>query len=113
MDPTVDDAQLNEFFKQKFKTVISAKVILDPATKYSRGYGFVKFGGQQDQIRAMKEMNGAFFKSRFIKCNEAVMKSQLLSQQQEQSQFGQMNSMNPQQQQFMNMYAQNYWMNPY
>jgi len=48
---------------------------MDPTTKTSRGYGFVKFGNQQEQMRAMKEMKGAFFKSRFIKCNEAVMKS--------------------------------------
>jgi len=41
-----------------FGAVISAKVIVDPQTQVSRGYGFVQFRVHSDAKEAVKQLNG-------------------------------------------------------
>lgn len=53
LDRSVDDVTLFEFFSSKYKSVINAKVITDGTTKISKGYGFVKFSSQEEQMRAL------------------------------------------------------------
>ncbi|KAG5649635.1 hypothetical protein H0H81_002760, partial [Sphagnurus paluster] len=49
---------------QPFLSCNSAKVMLDPVTGVSRGYGFVRFTDQADQLRALGEMQGLYCLSR-------------------------------------------------
>lgn len=52
---------LRDFFSYFFSSIISAKLVVDPSTKNSKGYGFVKFSNQFEYDRALNEMNGKIF----------------------------------------------------
>lgn len=47
-----------------FLSCKSAKIMMDPATGMSRGYGFVRFSDEADQQRALIEMQGLYCLSR-------------------------------------------------
>ena len=51
--------------------MISAKVMLDPVTKASKGYGFVKFSAFEESQRALKEMQGKYILTKPIKLSYA------------------------------------------
>eukprot|EP00825_Cyclidium_porcatum_P049282 TRINITY_DN847_c0_g1_i1.p1 TRINITY_DN847_c0_g1~~TRINITY_DN847_c0_g1_i1.p1 ORF type:complete len:427 (-),score=56.75 TRINITY_DN847_c0_g1_i1:217-1497(-) len=75
LDQSVDDTTLYEFFRAKYKTTVGAKVIIDNATKRHKGYGFVKFSSQEEQQKALQEMNGIQLKGRQIRTNGAYWKN--------------------------------------
>ncbi|GMH43632.1 hypothetical protein BSKO_11554 [Bryopsis sp. KO-2023] len=70
--PEVNDYMLMEHFKQYFPTVKSAKVITDPLTGRSKGYGFVRFMNESECDRALHQMNGSFLSSRNIRVSPAT-----------------------------------------
>lgn len=72
--PEVTDYVLQENFRQFFPSVRSAKVITDPLTGKSKGYGFVRFGSETERDRALSEMNGHFLSSRPIRVSLATAK---------------------------------------
>ncbi|KAJ3097359.1 hypothetical protein HK100_005379, partial [Physocladia obscura] len=74
----VNDIVLLNTFQVRYESVKSARVVLDPATGMSRGYGFVKFGSEIDSQRAMTEMNGQFCGSRAMRINVATQKNKLM-----------------------------------
>lgn len=51
-------------FIRPFYSCKSAKIMLDPVTGISRGYGFVRFTEEADQQRALIEMHGLYCLSR-------------------------------------------------
>lgn len=51
-------------FIRPFYSCKSAKIMLDPVTGVSRGYGFVRFTDEGDQQRALIEMHGLYCLSR-------------------------------------------------
>jgi len=51
---------LRDFFSQYYKSILGAKLVVDPSTKVSKNYGFVKFSDQEESERALIEMNGMF-----------------------------------------------------
>ncbi|XP_055642724.1 tRNA selenocysteine 1-associated protein 1 [Toxorhynchites rutilus septentrionalis] len=53
----VDDYSLYRVFSAKYTSIKTAKVILD-GSGFSKGYGFVKFGLEDEQKSALYEMNG-------------------------------------------------------
>lgn len=53
----VDDYSLYRIFSTKYTSIKTAKVILD-SSGFSKGYGFVKFGLEDEQKNALYEMNG-------------------------------------------------------
>jgi len=68
----VTDAMLLELFSNKYRSVKGAKVIIDANTGRSRGYGFVRFGDDNDKIHAMTEMNGVYCSTRPIRVGPAT-----------------------------------------
>nr|GEV57311.1 polyadenylate-binding protein RBP45-like isoform X1 [Tanacetum cinerariifolium] len=52
-----------------------AKVVTDRTTGRSKGYGFVRFGDESEQMRAMTEMNGVVCSSRPMRIGPAATKS--------------------------------------
>ncbi|KAF5953294.1 hypothetical protein HYC85_006150 [Camellia sinensis] len=56
--PDVTDYLLQETFRTQYPSVRGAKVVTDPNTGRSKGYGFVKFADEMERNRAMSEMNG-------------------------------------------------------
>jgi RNA recognition motif-containing protein len=43
LNPAVNNPLLLETFKQIYPSVFEAKVIVDPVTRASKGFGFIKF----------------------------------------------------------------------
>ena len=52
---------------KKYPTFVKARVVRDKITLKSKGFGFVSITGQDDFIRAMREMNGKYVGNRPIK----------------------------------------------
>ncbi|KAG9159598.1 hypothetical protein Leryth_013581 [Lithospermum erythrorhizon] len=72
----VTDYILQETFKSVYTSVKGAKVVTDRTTGRSKGYGFVRFGDESEQLRAMTEMNGVVCSSRPMRIGPAADKKQ-------------------------------------
>ncbi|KAK9828082.1 hypothetical protein WJX81_001458 [Elliptochloris bilobata] len=72
--PEVNDYALQEHFRQYFSSVRSAKVITDPVTGRSKGYGFVRFGNEGERDRSLNDMMGHYIASRPIRVSLATAK---------------------------------------
>ncbi|KAJ2681090.1 hypothetical protein GGI25_000045, partial [Coemansia spiralis] len=70
----VTDTQLVHEFRCRYPSVRAAKVVTDPVTLLPRGYGFVRFGDEADQQRALIEMQGRLIGSRTIRVSTATPK---------------------------------------
>lgn len=70
----VTDYILQETFKAVYQSVKGAKVVIDRVTGRSKGYGFVKFGDEREQQRAMTEMNGVLCSTRPMRIGPAANK---------------------------------------
>lgn len=57
LSPDVDDYSLYRVFAAKYSSIKTAKVILD-SSGYTKGYGFVRFGNEDEQRNALYAMNG-------------------------------------------------------
>jgi len=68
------DHKLLQFFKQKYPSAFMSKIITDPATKASKGYGFVKFSSLDEANKALVEMNGQTIGDKAIKVSQAHQK---------------------------------------
>ncbi|KAL8119597.1 hypothetical protein AgCh_016918 [Apium graveolens] len=68
----VSDYTLQETFRAYYPSVRGAKVVIDKETSRSKGYGFVKFGDESEQLRAMTEMNGVMCSSRPMRIGPAA-----------------------------------------
>ena len=74
LNPSVKSDKLRDFFKEKYKSVFDAKIIIDPSTKISKGYGFVKFHDKAESERAINEMNGQIIEGKAMKTGNATYK---------------------------------------
>ncbi|XP_039035922.1 polyadenylate-binding protein RBP45C-like [Hibiscus syriacus] len=77
----VSDYVLQETFKSVYHSVKGAKVVTDRTTGRSKGYGFVRFGDEAEQIRAMTEMNGMYCSTRAMRIGPASNKKPVTGQQ--------------------------------
>ncbi|GMI72277.1 hypothetical protein like AT1G11650 [Hibiscus trionum] len=77
----VTDYMLQETFRACFPSVKGAKVVIDRLTGRSKGYGFVKFGDEAEQNRAMTEMNGVLCSTRPMRIGAASTKKTVPAQQ--------------------------------
>ncbi|XP_039028059.1 polyadenylate-binding protein RBP45C-like isoform X2 [Hibiscus syriacus] len=77
----VSDYLILETFKAVYPSVMDAKVVTDRTTGRSKGYGFVRFGDETEQIRAMTEMNGIYCSTRTMRIGPAANKKPLIGQQ--------------------------------
>ncbi|KAJ2816065.1 hypothetical protein IWW50_006628, partial [Coemansia erecta] len=70
--PEVTDMQLAHEFRCRYASARAAKVVTDPITTLPRGYGFVRFGDENDWQRALVEMQGHVIGTRAIRVSEAT-----------------------------------------
>ncbi|KAL0454219.1 UNVERIFIED_CONTAM: Polyadenylate-binding protein RBP47 [Sesamum latifolium] len=70
----VTDALLHDTFASKYPSVKGAKVVVDSNTGRSKGYGFVRFGDENEKSRAITEMNGVYCSSRPMRIGVATPK---------------------------------------
>ncbi|KAJ7889312.1 hypothetical protein B0H14DRAFT_2336802, partial [Mycena olivaceomarginata] len=61
-------------FIRPFASCKSAKIMIDPVTRMSRGFGFVRFTDDADQQRALIEMQGLYCLSRPMRISPAIAK---------------------------------------
>ncbi|XP_062338281.1 tRNA selenocysteine 1-associated protein 1-like [Osmerus eperlanus] len=102
----VDDYQLHQFFSKKYPSCKGAKVVTDQFGN-SRGYGFVKFGDENEQKKSIEEcQNSSGLGGKPIRLSIAVNKSQKMNNYHSQNQ-GYHN--NYQQQQYYQQSGQNYY----
>jgi len=84
LTPEIDDLQLYRFFSARFKTIVSAKVVLDE-TGTSKGFGFIRFGNEIEQQTALTSMQGiSGLGGKPIKVSIAVQKNRDTQQQHQQ-----------------------------
>ncbi|TYG39592.1 hypothetical protein ES288_D12G027500v1 [Gossypium darwinii] len=82
----VTDSILLETFSSRFQSVKGAKVVIDSNTGHSKGYGFVRFGDENERSTAMTEMNGVYCSNRPMRIGVATPKKASGHQQQYSSQ---------------------------
>ncbi|KAG0187518.1 hypothetical protein DFQ28_006251 [Apophysomyces sp. BC1034] len=63
LDPGVTNSDLFNLFR-KFGRIVSARVMSNPATGQSKGYGFVSYGRSEEAGAALEEMNGSMVGSK-------------------------------------------------
>ncbi|XP_065000934.1 polyadenylate-binding protein RBP47-like isoform X1 [Musa acuminata AAA Group] len=68
----VTDVTLQETFASKYPSVKGAKVVIDVNTGRSKGYGFVRFGNEDEKTLAMTEMNGIYCSTRPMRIGPAT-----------------------------------------
>ncbi|KAL8527523.1 hypothetical protein ACS0TY_005389 [Phlomoides rotata] len=81
--PDVTDYLLQETFRVSYPSVRGAKVVTDPNTGRSKGYGFVKFIDEMERNRAMVEMNGVYCSTRPMRISAAAPKKTATGVQQQ------------------------------
>lgn len=77
----VTDAALHDTFATRYPSVKGAKVVVDLNTSRSKGYGFVRFGDENERSRAITEMNGMYCSTRPMRISIATPKKQSGQQQ--------------------------------
>ena len=117
LDPSVNEEVLTNFFKEKYKSVINSKIIVDPSTKISKGYGFVKFSDKAESEKAIQEMNGIALNGKAMKTGTASYKK---NEKKQTNVFNDISMLQNdpnllmQQQQYLNQfYLANGYINPY
>ncbi|KAG0315623.1 hypothetical protein BGZ99_007351 [Dissophora globulifera] len=73
--PDATEYMLMALFQERYMSCRSAKIMTDPNTGVSRGYGFVRFGDESEQQRALHEMQGVYCGSRPIRVSMATPKN--------------------------------------
>ncbi|KAF2720445.1 RNA-binding domain-containing protein [Polychaeton citri CBS 116435] len=75
LGPEVNEYVLMSLFQGKYPSCKSAKIMSDPISGLSRGYGFVRFSDEGDQQRALVEMQGVYCGNRPMRISTATPKN--------------------------------------
>ena len=75
LGPEVNEFVLVSLFQSRFPSCKSAKIMTDPISGMSRGYGFVRFSDEVDQQRALNEMQGVYCGNRPMRISTATPKN--------------------------------------
>jgi RNA recognition motif-containing protein len=75
LGPEVNEFVLVQLFQNKFPSCKSAKIMSDPISGMSRGYGFVRFTNEDDQQKALTEMQGVYCGNRPMRISTATPKN--------------------------------------
>jgi len=69
LDDETTKEELLDFFKKDFPSAFGSNIIINPATKTSKGYGFVQFTDEDEAQRAIEEKDGAVLQGCQLKVN--------------------------------------------
>jgi len=73
LDPEVDEKMLHDTFS-RFGAVISCKVMTEPDSTVSKGFGFITFDSFESADLAIEMMSGQYLSNRQIHCSYAFKK---------------------------------------
>ncbi len=79
MNYKTDEETLRREF-ESFGEVTSAKIVVDQATRRSKGFAFVEMANDNEALNAIKALNGKEVDGRPLKVNEAIDKSSRFNQ---------------------------------
>lgn len=79
LTPEVTEFQLLQLFQTRYQSAKSAKIMTDPQTNASRGYGFVRFTDESEMQRTLTEMQGFYCGPRPMRISTATPKSKTSS----------------------------------
>jgi RNA recognition motif-containing protein len=82
IDPALPDEALQNHFANRFPSFQKARIIREPKTGISKGYGFVSFANALELARALREMDQTWLGSRPIRVRRVPRKQQQQQQQQ-------------------------------
>ncbi|BFZ53261.1 hypothetical protein PYCC9005_000284 [Savitreella phatthalungensis] len=71
----ITEYHLVSLFRQRYESCKAAKIMTDPLSGLSRGYGFVRFADEVDQQRALTEMQGVYCGNRPMRISTATPKN--------------------------------------
>lgn len=66
----IKESELKEYFEQ-FGEVTSAKIIINKATRLSKGFGFVAMPNDKEALEAIKKANGSELQGRKIEVSKS------------------------------------------
>ena len=72
LPPEVNDFALQETFVARYASVRNARVVTDPRTGRSKGFGFVRFADERERDAALVEMHGTPCGSRAMRLSLAL-----------------------------------------
>jgi RNA recognition motif-containing protein len=75
LGPEVNEYVLHSLFQNKYPSCKSSKIMSDPISGLSRGYGFVRFTDENEQQRALAEMQGVYCGNRPMRISTATPKN--------------------------------------
>lgn len=75
LGPEVNEYVLVSLFQNKYPSCKSAKIMTDPISGMSRGYGFVRFSEEADQQSALQQMQGVYCGNRPMRISTATPKN--------------------------------------
>jgi RNA recognition motif-containing protein len=75
LGPEVNEYVLVSLFQSRFPSCKSAKIMTDPISGMSRGYGFVRFSSEEDQQLALSQMQGVYCGNRPMRISTATPKN--------------------------------------
>ena len=75
LGPEVNEFVLVSLFQSRFPSCKSAKIMTDPISGMSRGYGFVRFSDEVDQQAALSQMQGVYCGNRPMRISTATPKN--------------------------------------
>jgi RNA recognition motif-containing protein len=75
LGPDVNEGILLGIFRNRYPSCKSAKIMTDPLTGMSRGYGFVRFSDSNEQERSLSEMQGVYCGNRPMRISTATPKN--------------------------------------
>ncbi|KAG7382562.1 tRNA selenocysteine 1-associated protein 1 [Phytophthora pseudosyringae] len=78
--PDVTDELLLSTFSARFASLRGAKVVMDPVTRMSKGFGFVRFGSKEEADQALQTMNGVYCSSRPMRVSVATERNKARQQ---------------------------------
>uniref|UniRef100_A0A060T2H8 ARAD1A08470p n=1 Tax=Blastobotrys adeninivorans TaxID=409370 RepID=A0A060T2H8_BLAAD len=75
LSPDMTEYKLMEIFKSRYPSCKAAKIMTDPVTNMSRGYGFVRFSDESQMQHALVEMQGFYAGNRPLRISTATPKN--------------------------------------
>lgn len=78
LPPEVNDFALQETFVARYASVRNARVVTDPRTGRSKGFGFVRFADERERDAALVEMHGTPCGSRAMRLSLALPRKRRL-----------------------------------
>ena len=66
MDNSIEEDELTKFFKNKYSSILSSRIIKDSFSKKSKGFGFVNLSDYNEYIQLLNLNKPILFKGKIL-----------------------------------------------